>query len=184
MIHFKFDPFPNLETSRLYLRRINRKDINDLFVMRSNPEIMRYIPRPVAQKIEDVIELIHRVDEGILKNESINWAMALKENDQLIGTIGYVRSNPEHHRAEVGYMLNSSFHAKGHTCEALLEVIKYGFNEMNLHSIEAIIDPRNRASEKLLVKCDFKKEAHLKENTFWNNEFSDSVIYTLLNKHN
>lgn len=182
MLYFKFDPFPDLETSRLYLRKINKKDIDDLFVMRSNPEIMRYIPRPLAQKEEDVLELIHRMDEGLLKNESINWAMALKENDQLIGTIGYVRSKPEHHRAEVGYMLNPFFHAKGYTYEALKEVIKFGFNKMNLHSIEAIIDPRNRASEKLLLKCDFKKEAHLKENVFWNDEFSDSVIYTILNK--
>lgn len=182
MLHFKFDPFPDLETPRLYLRKINESDIKDLFMMRSNPDIMRYIPRPLAQKEEDVLELIDRVNEGIKKNESINWAMALKENDQLIGTIGYVRSKPEHHRAEVGYMLNSSFHSKGYTFEALNEVIEYGFIQMKLHSIEAIIDPRNKASERLLHKCNFKKEAHLKENVFWNNEYCDSVYYTLLNQ--
>ncbi|MBL7889364.1 MAG: GNAT family N-acetyltransferase [Bacteroidia bacterium] len=181
MLHFKFDPFPNLETSRLLLRRINESDMDDLFLMRSNPEIMRYIPRPIAQKKEDVMELISRVNDGILKNESINWAIALKETNQLIGTIGYVRSKPEDHRAEVGYMLNSAFHCKGFTFEALEKVIEYGFENMNLHSIEAIIDPRNIASEKLLLKCNFNKEAHLKENVFWNNEYSDSVIYSLLN---
>ena len=182
MLYFNFEPFPELSTPRLSLRRIQEKDVDDLFVMRSNKEVMKFIPRPLAQQKEDVLILIEQMNNGISKNESINWGIALKENDQLIGTIGYVRSKPEHHRAEVGYMLNPLFHGQNITYEALCEVIRFGFTQMKLHSIEAIIDPHNIASERLLQKCMFQKEAQLKENVFWNNEYSDSVIYTLLNK--
>jgi RimJ/RimL family protein N-acetyltransferase len=52
---------------------------------------MRFIPRPVATEKKDVTELIERVDLGIQKNESINWAIALKESNQLIGTIGFCK---------------------------------------------------------------------------------------------
>lgn len=181
MLHFNFEPFPVLSTPRLSLRKIQEKDVDDLFVMRSNKEVMKFIPRPVAQQKEDVLSLIEQVNNGISKNESINWAIALKENDQLIGTIGYVRSKPEHHRAEIGYMLNPLFHGKNITYEALCEVILFGFEHMKLHSIEAIIDPQNVASEKLLQKCNFQKEAHLKESEIWNNKYLDTVIYSLLN---
>ena len=79
-------------------------------------------------------------------------------------------------------MLLSENHGKGIATEALERVMKYGFNEMNLHSMEAVIDPRNRASEKVLLKNGFEKEGHFKENTFFNGEFLDSVIYSKIKK--
>mgnify|MGYP003533459009 FL=1 len=66
--------------------------------------------------------------------------------------------------------------------EALDKALQFGFRTLNFHSIEAVIDPRNTASENLLVKANFKKEAHFKENFFYNNEFLDTVIYSLLKK--
>ncbi len=182
MLQFNFSPFPNLTTSRLLLRQITIADVDDLFLMRSDKETMRFIPRPVATEKKDVTELIERVDLGIQKNESINWAIALKESNQLIGTIGFVRSKPEHHRAEVGYMIQKEHQGKGYTFEALEKIIDYGFNEMNLNSIEAVIDPKNSASEKLLQKTKFIKEAHFKEHELWEGKYLDSFVYTRL-KH-
>lgn len=166
----------------MLLRQITITDIDDLFLMRSDKEIMRFIPRPIAIQKNDVLELIERVDIGIKKNESINWGIALKESNQLIGTIGFVRSKPEHHRAEVGYMIQKEHQGKGYTFEALEKIIEYGFNVMNLHSIEAIIDPDNSASEKLLQKSRFSKEAHFKEHELWEGRYLDSIVYTRL-KH-
>lgn len=181
MLCFNFHPFPVLETSRLLLRRISLEDVDALFVMRSDKETMKFIPRPVAQKQEGVIALIQRMDSGIENNETINWGIVLKENNLFIGTIGYVRAKPEDHRAEVGYMIGKTHSGKGYTTEALNEVIKYGFNTMNLHSIEAVIDPGNFASEKILQKCNFVKEGHFKENAFWEGNYLDSVVYSLHN---
>jgi ribosomal-protein-alanine N-acetyltransferase len=53
---------------------------------------------------------------------------------------------------------------------------------MKLHSIEAIIDPANISSEKVLQKNGFVKEAHLRENDFFNGRFLDTVIYSSLNE--
>ena len=86
----------------------------------------------------------------------------------------------EDDRAEIGYMLHPKFHKQGIMQEAIIPVMKYGFTKMNLHSIEAVIDPRNKASENILKKNKFTKEAHFKENMLFNGEYLDSVHYSIL----
>lgn len=180
MLQFSFSPFPILETENLILRQISLDDADEVFKLRSNPETMKFIPRPLAETIEDAQKFITECNTGIEKNELINWAIAKKEDNKLIGMIGFFRMQPENFRGEIGYILNPEFHGKGIMKEASNEVIKFGFEQMNFHSIEAVIDPENSASEKLLQKCGFEKEAHFKENFFYNDQFLDTVIYSLL----
>lgn len=183
MLNINFTPFPNLETDRLHLRRIINDDVNEIFALRSNKETMKHVPRPLAKSNEDAMEYITMVEEKIINNKGINWGISLKNTPKLIGIIGHYKLKPEHFRAEVGYMLLPEFHGKGIITEALKEVVKYGFNDMKLHSIEAIIDPKNLASEKVLQKNGFIKEAHFKENEFYDGRFLDTVIYSLLDNY-
>jgi ribosomal-protein-alanine N-acetyltransferase len=183
MLDINFTPFPNLETERLYLRRVTKEDVNEIFKLRSDKETMKYIPRPLVKTEEDALAHIAMIDEKIENNEGINWAITLKNDPKLIGLIGHYRIKPEHFRAEIGYMLLPEYHGKGIIVEAIKETVKYGFEIMKLHSIEAIIDPENLASEKVLQKSGFVKEAHLKENEYYEGRFLDSVIYSILNKH-
>ena len=183
MLDINFSPFQNLETERLYLRRVTKEDVNEIFALRSDQEVMKYIPRPLVKSDEDALAHIAMIDEKIDSNEGINWAITLKGNPKLIGIIGHYRIRPEHFRAEIGYMLLPEYQGKGIISEAIKEVVNYGFEVMKLHSIEAIIDPENFASEKVLQKNGFVKEAHLKENEFYDGRFLDTVIYSILNQH-
>ncbi|MFV8376102.1 GNAT family N-acetyltransferase [Flavobacterium sp. LB1P71] len=182
MLTINFNPFPNLETERLLLRRIDANDVNEIFALRSNSETMKYIPRPLVKTTEDALEHIAMIDAKIETNEGINWAITLKDDPKLIGLIGHYRIKPEHFRAEIGYMLLPEFNGKGIIPEAVKEAIRYGFEVMQLHSIEAIIHPENFGSEKVLQKSGFVKEAHLKENEFYDGRFLDTVIYSILNQ--
>lgn len=181
MLNFNFTPFPVIETERLILRRITDDDVNEVFELRSNPETMKYIPRPLVKTTEDVLEHIGMIEEKIVKNEGINWGITLKGSPKILGIIGFYRLQPENYRAEIGYMLLPEFHGKGIITEAVKRLISYGFDDLKLHSIEAVIDPENFASEKVLQKCNFVKEAHLKEAEFYDGKFLDKVIYSLLN---
>lgn len=183
MLDINFSPFQNLETERLYLRRVTKEDVNEIFALRSDQEVMKYIPRPLVKTEEEALAHIAMIDEKIDSNEGINWAITLKGNPKLIGIIGHYRIRPEHFRAEIGYMLLPEYQGKGIISEAINEVVNYGFEVMKLHSIEAIIDPENFASEKVLQKNGFVKEAHLKENEFYDGRFLDTVIYSILNQH-
>jgi ribosomal-protein-alanine N-acetyltransferase len=182
MLTINFRPFPNLETERLLLRRVDSNDIKEIFALRSNPETMKYIPRPLVKTDEEALEHINMIDSKIDSNEGINWAITLKDNPKLIGIIGHYRIKPENYRAELGYMLLPEYHGKGIVSEAVKEAVKYAFNVMNLHSIEAIIAPENYGSAKVLEKNGFVKEAHLRENEFYEGRFLDTVIYSILNK--
>ena len=182
MLTINFFPFPILETERLLLRRVDHNDVNEIFALRSDPETMKYIPRPLLKNTEEALAHIDTIDTKIESNEGINWAITLKDNPKLIGIIGHYRIKPEHFRAEIGYMLLPEYSGKGIISEAINEVIKYGFQVMKLHSIEAIIAPENHGSAKVLEKNNFIKEAHLKENEFYEGRFLDTVIYSRLNK--
>ena len=182
MLEINFTPFPNLETERLTLKQVTEADADDILELRSNKEVMKYIPRPLLQNKEEALELIEMLNNKIENNIGINWGIRLKNDPKIIGIIGHYRIKPEHYRAEVGYMLLPEYNGKGIISEALKKVVEYGFKEMQLHSIEAILAPENGASEKVLLKNGFVKEAHLIENEYYEGHFLDTLIYSILNK--
>lgn len=182
MLTFNFTPFPVLASDRLVFRHLDENDANEIFQLRSDKETMKYIPRPLVTNKEQALEHIRMIEEKIQDNTGINWAISLKGSPKMIGIIGFYRLKPENFRAEIGYMLLPEFSGKGIITESISRLIDYGFNEMRLHSIEAVIDPENIASAKVLEKNNFIKEAHFKENEFFEGKFLDSVIYSILNK--
>jgi [ribosomal protein S5]-alanine N-acetyltransferase len=182
MSNFSFLPFQNLESDRLLLRQITPDDVNEIFALRSNADIMKYIPRPLVTTNEEALEHIKMIQDKIEKNEGINWAITIKSNPKLIGIIGHYRMRWEHFRSEIGYMLLPEYYGQGITTEAIKLMVDFGFNQMNMHSLEGIIDPANTASARVLEKNGFVKEAHLIENEFYDGKFLDTVIYSLVKK--
>lgn len=180
MLTVNFTPFPNLSTERLLLRQMTSQDDTDLFALRSDTNIMRFIPRPLARSVNDSSQLIQSLTDAIRNNESITWAITLKNDSNVIGTIGFVRMAKEHYRAEIGYLLSADYQGQGLMQEALTAVVDYGFQTIKLHSIEAIVNSQNTASANVLVRAGFKKEAHFKENQFYGGQFHDSIHYSLL----
>lgn len=183
MLTINFHPFQNIETERLLLRRLDATDAEEVLALRSNPETMKYIPRPLAKTTEDALQHIAMIEDKIVNNTGINWGITLKGNPKIIGIIGHYRISMENHRAEIGYMSFPEHNGKGFMSEAIKAVVAYGFEQMNLHSIEAIIDPDNIASERVLQKNGFVKEAHILENELWEGKFLDTVIYSLLKRN-
>lgn len=183
MLTVNFQPFPVLETGRLLLRAISDMDMEQIYLLRSDPDSMKYLGKDLMQNKEEALELIRKLQVAHQTNEGITWAIVLKDNpSRLIGTGGFWKITKEHYRAEIGYMLLPAYFNKGYMSEALQKMISFAFDEMNLHSIEANINPNNLASEALLVKTGFVKEAYFKENFYYNGNFEDSAIYSLVKK--
>lgn len=183
MLEVNFLPFPELKTERLLLRQVTISDADVILALRSNDEVMKYIPRPYLKNKEDALELIAMFDDKIKNGIGINWGITfLDKPEEIIGIIGHYRMKPEHYRAEVGYMLFPEYNGRGIVSEALQKVVDYGFNDMKMHSIEAILDPENKGSERVLLKNGFVKEGHLLENEYYEGRFLDSMIYSKLNK--
>ena len=183
MLTINFNPFQNLETERLLLRRLNNDDVKEVLELRGNPENMKYVPRPLIKSEDEALAHIALIDDKIVNNIGINWAITLKGNPKMIGKMGHYKIQPENFRSEIGYMILPQYHGKGIVTEAVKIVVQYGFEQLQLHSIEAIIDPENTASEKVLQKNGFVKEAHILENEYYEGRFLDTVIYSLLKRN-
>lgn len=176
MTELNFHPYPELATGRLLLRQVTHADAEDIFHLRTDRVAMKYIKRPILKTNEDAVELINTMNNA----DRIQWGITLQNDSKIIGTIGYHRIEKANFRAEIGYMLAPQYWNTGMMSEALTAVIDYGFNKMNLHSIEAIIDPGNAVSRKILQKFKFSKEGYFKENFFYEGKFYDSEVYSLL----
>lgn len=178
-----FTPFPMLESERLRFRKLTDADAPAILELRGNAETMKFIPRPLLINLEGALAHIKLINDKIDENLDINWAVTEKNSDKCIGIMGFYRTQPEHFRTELGYMIVPEHKGKGYVTEAVKTLIDFAFNQLNFHSIEAVIDARHSASERILIKNGFTKEAHFKENFFYNNEFTDTVIYSLLKRN-
>jgi len=178
-----FDEFPTLETQRLKLRKIQPEDKYGIFDIYSSSEAMRYFGKVPYTSISEAEDMIEKVVKAFQNKEGIRWGITLRASDKLIGSGGFWRLLKDHLRAEIGYDLNPAYWKKGIMSEALEAMIEFGFKKMNLHTVEANIDPANIASEKLLEKMGFRKEGHITESFLLNGEFTDTGIYSLINKN-
>ncbi len=180
MIDINFEIFPNLESKNLRYRRVVASDWPQLVRLRGNAETMKYIPRPLCKTESDCMFLIAKFDEGIASNSGINWGIISKESDILIGLISFHIINKQHHRAEIGYMISPEYQGKGLISEGIKTLLQYGFAALKLHSVEAMIDPDNLASERVLLANNFVKEAHFIENEFYDGKFLDKAVFSIL----
>jgi [ribosomal protein S5]-alanine N-acetyltransferase len=181
MLNLNFIPFPEIVTERLLLRKMTKVDAAEMFFLRSDEAVMKYIDRPRAAAMQDALDFLDLVEKSIETNDGITWGITMKEApEKLIGYIGYWRMKKEHYRAEIGYALHPASWKKGLMKEAILSVVGYGFSAMNLHSIEANINAENTASARILEATGFIKEAHFKEDFFFDGIFRDTIIYSRL----
>ena len=181
MLELNFTPFPELKTERLVLRRLEKTDANEMFFLRSNDDVLRYLGKEPASSVKEAEEFIAKINKAVEENESILWGIALvSDPSAIIGTICLWNFKPENYRGEIGYILHPNHWRKGIMKEAISCVADYGFTVLKLHSIEALLSPENIASSALLERTGFIKEGHLKGNFFFRGEFTDTLIYSKL----
>jgi [ribosomal protein S5]-alanine N-acetyltransferase len=181
MLQLDFTPFPELETERLLLRKITKEDTSEIYFLRSDEAILKFIGKEPAKNFQEAEDFINRINENVLANTGIMWGITLKDNAQeIIGTICYWRIQNENYRAEIGYVLHPAFWKRGLMKEAINKVAEYGFNTMHLHSIEARIHAENMDSASVLEATGFTKNGCLKEEFFFREKFHDTIIYSRL----
>jgi RimJ/RimL family protein N-acetyltransferase len=156
MLNRTFTPFPILKTGRLTLRQLAIHDEQEIFTLRSDNEINKYLDRKRAKTIDDARSFIDKISENINKNDSVYWAITFSDKDILIGTICLFGFSDENDKCEIGYELLTNFQGQGIMREALEKVIDYAFNTIKVKKIEAFFHRDNQSSIKLLKKFSFR----------------------------
>lgn len=150
---------PEIETNRLRLRHFTLDDLDDLFRLYSDAEIMRYLSSP-RTKEQTQTSLCKHIKQWQEYNFGM-WAVNYKERDKMIGRCGlsFLENTPE---VELGYVFDKSFWNMGLATEASLATLKYGFETVRLHRIVAIAKPENIASIRVIQKVGmtYEKDAH------------------------
>lgn len=176
-----FDPFPEIETHDLSFKKLNPKDSPDLFKIRSNNEVMKYILKPKDQNEKETAALISAINNAVRLSEGIYWGIFNKADDQLIGAIGFNYINRIHKNAEIGYLISQDYWGKGIGTKSVETILKFGFSEIKLHRIEASISPDNLASKHILKKLGFELECFFEEHIFFNGKFESTEVWAKLN---
>ncbi len=142
-------------TERLTLRQLVINDEQEIFTLRSDSEINKYLDRKIANTIDDARNFINSVNENINKNDSVYWAISFRDKNILVGTICLFSFSDENDKCEIGYELLTNFQGQGIMKEAVEKVIDYAFKTIKVQKIEAFFHRDNQSSIKLLKKFSF-----------------------------
>ncbi|MBE7170318.1 MAG: GNAT family N-acetyltransferase [Williamsia sp.] len=157
MINMDFTAFPTLTTERLILRQLSIDDQHDIFVLRSDPEINKYLDRQPSKTTEDAVNFINKINDNNEKHISFYWAVTLTETKTFVGTICLFGFSKEENSCEIGYELMTKSQGQGIMKEAVQAVIDFVFHTLKLKKVLAFTHCDNEHSTKLLTKLNFVK---------------------------
>jgi [ribosomal protein S5]-alanine N-acetyltransferase len=175
-----WERLPTINTNRLSLRRISEKDVDAFYAIYSNIEVMRYWSTPPLADRNAAVKLISEIHEGFKRREILKWGIARRTDNVLIGSLTLFHLDFTHRRAEIGYALDRAHWGQGYMNEALMAVLAYAFEKLDLHRIEADVDPRNSASIRTLERLGFQREGYLRERWQVSGEIQDALFFGLL----
>lgn len=176
-----FNPFPVIETNNLVLRRMEHRDIDDIFQMRNSPEMHEYTDTRPDKTTEETRIYIEKMNKGVDENKWIIWAIEHRQSKKVIGSISIWNINIEQRSGELGYGIIPDYQGKGLMKEALLRVVDYGFNVMKLRVVDAYTEESNIKSCKLLDNCKFIKANRVDDQGYYSNRVYHMIVYRLGN---
>ena len=173
---------PTIEAERVSLRWLTEKDVNALFSIFSDPEVMRYWSSTPMKDLDEAGKLLADIHQNFRWKTLFQWGIARREDDRIIGTCTLYHYDERNRRAEIGYALGREFWGNGYMQEALGALLGFAFRELNLHRVEADVDPLNLASIKSLERMGFQREGYLRERWLVGGGVQDSLFYGLLRR--
>ena len=144
-------------------------------------KLQALIPRQDPQQsVEEAHQWIASTHARFSERGGIKWALEVPGEARFIGYAGIWRIFPESVRGEVGYALHPDYWGRGFATEAMRALVRFGFQELQVHSLMASINPGNSSSRQVLLKAGFQKEALLRDAWLYNGRFIDDELYGML----
>lgn len=156
-----------VETERLILRPIEKSDAEALFLMDSNPAVMKYIGVPPIREIAETHNVIEKIQNQYQNFGIGRYAVVEKESGRMIGWSGLKFNtdivNNYQNFYELGYRFLPEFWGKGYAQESSKAFLKAGFEDLNLKKIYAYAHSENTASNSALKKLGFQQKGSFEE---------------------
>jgi len=173
-------PFPELDLGDFILREKQESDVENFFAYYSKPEVNEFILCEIPQNVIQARQELLYWRNCFYRGDGIYYAIAEKQNNRMIGSIGLTSHNSYQSRIELSYDLDSTYWRRGISAKAIAAVLNYGFNVLNVNRIEASVSVLNIASKNLLLKCGFTIEGVLRQHRYHRGSFVDVYFFSLL----
>ncbi len=170
---------PPITTARLVLREIGESDVEDHVRLFSNPEVVRYL-YDTQMGLEQLRAHFERRLWRGLPAEGAWCNLAVDHEGVFVGEVGLGVTSLAHRCYEVGYVFSPEYQGLGFATEATRAMIDAAFRDLKAHRVIARLDARNESSRHLLERLGMRLEAHLVKNEFVKGEWSDELIFAVL----
>ncbi|GAA4602492.1 GNAT family protein [Actinoallomurus liliacearum] len=169
-------------TERLHLRPYTSEDFDALHDIQSRPEVARYLYWGARDRDEVRQALETKIRSSVIADENggLQLAVVLPESGTLIGDVVLMWTSREHRQGEIGYVFHPDHGGRGYATEAAEVMLRLGFEGLGLHRLVGRLDGRNTASARVLERLGMRREAHLVQNEIVKGEWTDEVIYAML----
>ena len=153
-----------LTGEKTILKPLELKIADGMFVAteQSRKELYQFVPWE-NKTVDDVKEFMARTIKQRKEGTALELSIHEKSKERLVGAIGIHKFDPFTPLCEVGYWICSSMHGKGYATDALLTLLKFCRNELELVRVNAHVALKNIASQQVLIKCGFKEEGFMEK---------------------
>lgn len=156
-----------LETNRCILRPVTMNDSNDLFEYYSIDIVVKYLPFKAHKNLKDTEYFIKNFFlDSYNKNKIGHFAVVYKNNNKVIGNVGFNNISKKSKQGEIGICINPSYWGENLSLELAKELLRYGFYDLQLNKITATVYEDNKYSKKPLEMLRFTfVKTYLKRNS-------------------
>lgn len=175
-----FSAIPELRTDRLVLRRMTVADCYDMYEYASDPAVTRYLTWSPHPDVEYTKDYLRYIANHYKLGDFYDWAVILEDEKKMIGTCGFTQFHFHHNAAEVGYVINPDYRGRGIADEAVRAVMKFGFETLGLHRIEAKYIMGNEASRRVMEKVGMTFEGVRRGEMLIKGDYRDIGVCAIL----
>lgn len=171
---------PILECDRIILKKMDRSFADDMFEYASNPAVTKYLTWDVHPNRRFSYNYLGYVNSRYRTGEFFDWAITMRDSGKMIGTCGFTRFNFSSYSAEIGFVLNPKYWGYSIAPEASRRVIRFGFDTLELHRIEARYMENNIQSRRVMEKSGMTFEGIYRDMMLVRGQFVSVGVCSIL----
>lgn len=158
------------------IKVLSESDFINLYNLRRNPEVMRFVDAEIMQNHADALNMInyYKVSPNAFR------CVVYSDQKEFIGTVGLYHIDFKHRFGSLGFEIDQTHWGKGYGKKIIKLFTDKMLQDGLIHRIEAQCHPENHASAKTLTAAGFKQEAVLRENFWFEGKFENAFLFSKL----
>jgi RimJ/RimL family protein N-acetyltransferase len=181
---FTVDPGDPIRTERLTLRPFTEGDLDVVFAMLSDPDVVRYLYDEPMTEEQARAALARKIGNRAIAAEGdwLSLAVEVSATGETVGDVMIQWVSRDHAQGEMGFVFHPDHHGRGYATEAATPLLSIAFDDLGLHRVIGRLEARNAPSARVLEKLGMRREAHLVENERVKGEWQSELVYAILDR--